>query len=110
MSRAFFPEEGARVETVVEGQVTRRIKAHAGRLMLVEVAFEAGATGSAHEHPHEQATYCLEGEFEFTVGAETRLLRRGDSAYIQGGVRHGTRCLAKGCLLDVFTPQREDFL
>jgi len=110
VNSTFFPETGIGLETLVEGRLSRRIKAHAGRLMMVEVHFENGAEGAAHEHPHEQATYCLVGEFEFTVGEETRVLRPGDSVYIRGGQRHGTKCLAKGRLLDVFTPQREDFL
>ena len=29
---------------------------------------------------------------------------------VPGGAEHGTRCLEGGHLLDVFTPQREDFL
>jgi quercetin dioxygenase-like cupin family protein len=110
MSEVFFPDAAMATDTIEAGKVTRKIRAHAGRLMMVEVSFEAGAEGYAHEHPHEQVTYCLDGEHAFTVGAETRVLKPGDSVYMEGGVRHGTKCLAKGRLLDVFTPQREDFL
>jgi quercetin dioxygenase-like cupin family protein len=74
------------------------------------VSFASGAAGSEHEHPHDQATYCLSGEFRFTVGSETRTLRPGDSVFIPGGARHGTTCLAEGRLLDTFAPRRDDFL
>ena len=50
--------------------VTRRILAHDGKMMAVEVNFEQGAIGPMHNHPHEQLTYVLSGEFEFTIGDE----------------------------------------
>ncbi len=54
--------------------VTRRILAHDGKMMAVEVNFAAGAVGPMHNHPHEQLTYVLSGEFEFTIGEETRVV------------------------------------
>lgn len=51
--------------------VTRRILAHGGKMMAVEVNFEQGATGPLHNHPHEQLTYVLSGEFEFTIEMKT---------------------------------------
>jgi quercetin dioxygenase-like cupin family protein len=110
MSGHFFMDAEIASDTIEAGKVTRKIKAHEGSLMLVEVSFETGAEGSAHEHPHEQTSYCLAGEFDFTIGGDTRRIRTGDSLYIPAGARHGTRCIAKGRLLDCFTPQREDFL
>ena len=53
--------------------VTRRILAHGGNMMAVEVNFDAGAIGPMHNHPHEQLTYVLSGEFEFTIGEEKRV-------------------------------------
>jgi quercetin dioxygenase-like cupin family protein len=92
------------------GGVSRRILAHDGSLMQVEVHFEQGAVGPLHSHPHEQLTYVLAGEFEFTIGDETRLVRAGDTLYKRPGVVHGCVCREKGVLLDTFTPRREDFL
>lgn len=51
--------------------VTRRILAHSGKMMAVEVNFAQGAIGPMHSHPHEQLTYVLSGEFEFTIGEES---------------------------------------
>ncbi len=78
--------------------------------MIVEVTFAAGAVGAEHAHSHEQATYCLAGEFQFSVLGETRVLRPGDSVLIPAGARHGTVCVSAGRLLDCFSPPREDFL
>jgi quercetin dioxygenase-like cupin family protein len=110
MSRLFFPDAEIALETLEEDRVCRKIRAHEGALMLVEVMFKTGAVGSAHRHTHEQASYCLAGEFDFTVEGQTRRLRTGDSVYIPASALHGTVCLAEGRLLDIFTPQREDFL
>lgn len=100
-------------ETLLEdlgGGVTRRILAHGGTLMAVEVNFEQGAIGPLHNHPHEQLTTVLSGEFEFTIGDETRIVRAGDTLYKKPNIVHGCVCLQAGRLLDTFTPVREDFL
>jgi quercetin dioxygenase-like cupin family protein len=90
--------------------VSRRILAHGGKMMAVEVHFETGAVGPMHNHPHEQLTTVLSGEFEFTIGDETQVVRAGDTLYKQPHVMHGCVCLKAGVLLDTFTPIREDFL
>ena len=110
MSTCFFPDAELALECVEPGLIERKIRACGGSLMMVEVVFAAGGVGALHSHPHEQVTYCLSGVFEFTIAGETRLVRAGDSLYVPGGAEHGTRCLEGGHLLDVFTPQREDFL
>lgn len=108
---AFYYDNDAVLETLVEGKNYRKIKAHDGGLMLVEVFFENGGVGEPHTHVHEQATYCLEGKFEFTIGDETKIIGVGDTIYMPSGILHGCRLLSeKGRLLDIFTPQREDFL
>ena len=61
--------------------VTRRILAHDGKMMAVEVNFEQGAVGPMHNHPHEQLTYVLSGEFEFTIGEEKHVVSAGDTLY-----------------------------
>lgn len=90
--------------------VTRRILAHNGRMMAVEVNFTEGAVGAMHNHPHEQLTYVLSGEFEFTIGDETRRVTAGDTLYKEPHIMHGCVCIKAGTLLDTFTPVREDFL
>lgn len=92
------------------GGVTRRILAHNGNMMAVEVNFQEGAVGAMHNHPHEQLTYVLSGEFEFTIGDETRRVTAGDTLYKEPHIMHGCVCIKAGTLLDTFTPMREDFL
>lgn len=110
MSGVFFPHSESISEVVDPGNVFRRIKARGGRLMMVEVDFAQGGVGPEHSHPHEQATYCLSGRFLFSVDGESRVLMPGDTVYVPANARHGTLCEERGKLLDVFTPQRDDFL
>ncbi len=92
------------------GGVTRRVLSYNESLMSVEVGFETGAVGSEHTHPHTQCSYVLSGRFEYTVEGEPVILEPGDSIVVPSGLKHGTLCLEKGVLLDIFTPMREDFL
>ena len=106
----FFPDSELDLEVVEAGKVSRKIRARGGSLMMVEVCFKAGAIGYEHRHVHEQVSYCLDGEFVFTLDGRSTTLKAGDSVYIPSSVLHGATCVAEGRLLDVFTPQREDFL
>ncbi|MEO9653992.1 cupin domain-containing protein [Marinomonas dokdonensis] len=90
--------------------VSRKIMAYSDNVMSVEVYFEEGAIGAMHNHPHEQITYVLSGEFEFTIGEETKIVKAGDALYKVPNVMHGCVCLKKGVLLDTFAPMREDFV
>jgi quercetin dioxygenase-like cupin family protein len=109
MSDLFFPDAGLAMEAIEADQVGRKIRAKGGSLMMVEVFFKTGAIGAEHRHVHEQVCYCLAGEFEFTIEGEARTLRAGDSLYVPASALHGAKCVAAGRLLDIFTPQREDF-
>lgn len=88
----------------------RKILAHSGNMMQLEVHLKTGAAVPMHKHPHEQLTYILSGEFKFTIGDETQIVKAGDTLYKEPNILHGCVCLKEGVLLDTFTPQREDFL
>ena len=78
--------------------------------MIVEVHFETGAIGAVHTHPHLQSTYILEGRFCFQIGKEEVVVSKGDTIAFPSSILHGTVCLERGVLLDIFTPMREDFV
>ena len=94
----------------VEPGITRQILGHDPQLMLVRVAFAAGAEGYVHQHPHRQVTYVERGRFEVRLGDKTTELRAGDCFFVPPGVPHGVVAREEGSLLDTFTPAREDFL
>lgn len=90
--------------------IKRKVLAYHDNLMVVEVYFEEGAIGVLHSHPHEQITYIIDGEFEFNVNGEKKLLVAGDSTFKEPNIVHGAVCKKAGKLIDIFTPQRDDFL
>ena len=92
------------------GGLKRRILSHGEDMMAVEVIFDEGAVGAMHSHPHVQISYVLEGRFEAEIGGEKRIISVGDTYYTLPDVPHGVVCLEKGRLLDIFTPERKDFL
>lgn len=92
------------------GGVTRRILAAGGKMMAVEVVFKKGAVGAVHTHPHEQIGYVLKGSFELEIEGKREVIKAGDSYYATPNQPHGVVALEDGILLDIFTPQREDFL
>ncbi|HCO47972.1 MAG TPA: cupin domain-containing protein [Spirochaetaceae bacterium] len=110
MDGIFFSDESRKLDIIEPGLVSRKVKAYGEKSMVVEVYFETGAEGAAHSHPHEQISYCLDGSFDYYVGETHYVLKSGDSILVEGGARHGTKCLGSGRLLDVFSPPREDFL
>ena len=71
---------------------------------------EPGVTRNFHHHEHLQITYVAEGSFEFTIGGETKVVKKGDSVYMPSNVEHGVTALEDGKLVDVFNPMRQDFL
>lgn len=96
---------------VVTGEgARRRVLSHSPELMMVEFAFEAGAVGALHNHPHIQGTYVESGRFRFTMGDEEHEIGPGDSLVIPSNVVHGCVALEPGSLIDSFTPRRDDFL
>lgn len=63
-----------------------------------------------HSHPHEQGGIILEGELEFTIGDETKLLKPGDVYIVPGDAPHSAVAGNAPCkVLDIFSPPREDY-
>lgn len=58
----FVFNEDTAIEDLGNG-VKRKVLAHGGNMMAVEVHFSKGAIGSLHHHQHEQLTYVLSGIF-----------------------------------------------
>jgi quercetin dioxygenase-like cupin family protein len=80
-------------------------------VMVNFVRFEPNTVAPLHWHDEEQISFVIEGEFEFQVGDETRILRPGEAVVIPPNVPHGARTHDKTCLeVDVFHPPRKSLL
>ena len=92
------------------GGVSRKMLGYDNQIMMVLVKFDKGALGSPHSHFHTQATYCVEGKFEFEINGVKQIVNAGDGVYIEPNLLHSALCLEEGKLIDTFSPVREDFL
>ena len=80
------------------------------RVMFAHFCIKPNSGVPLHSHPHEQMGIILEGEFELTIGDETRLLKKGDMYLIPSNVSHGGTTYSKqALLLDAFSPPRENY-
>ena len=107
MSYFFDPSEVKRKE--LAPGVTLRVM-WGDKIMMSVVEIAPGAEVPNHAHPHEQAGLVLQGEFEFTIGGETKRLRQGDAYVIPGQVEHSLVGSDGWSLaLDIFSPPREEY-
>ncbi len=92
--------------------VQRRILSHGSSAMLVLYRIAPGSEFPRHTHPHAQYGTFLEGGGIFRVGGEEWSVKAGDSYYVLPNVPHQLTADPKisTVVLDVFTPEREDFL
>ena len=78
------------------------------KLLVNFVSLEPNTVAPVHWHEEEQVSFVIDGEFEFEVAGEKRILKRGDSVVIPPNVPHGARTFDSSCLeVDVFHPPRQ---
>lgn len=82
--------------------------------MVTKMNYVKGNFADTHQHPHEQCGYVISGEYRLKVELPEHLidvlLYTGDSYAIPGNTPHSFEVLEGGEVIDVFTPQREDYL
>ncbi len=97
--KKFEPAPGFTVR-VVSGQ----------NIMFSHVTLQPNAVAPVHNHVEEQMGLALEGEMKFTIGDETRIIRKGDMYLVPSKTNHGGTAGAAGFIvLDVFSPPREAY-
>ncbi|WP_339125005.1 cupin domain-containing protein [Pseudonocardia sp. D17] len=78
------------------------------QMMTNFVHFEPNTEAPVHQHEEEQIVIVLDGEFEFELDGEVRVMRAGDVAVIPPWVPHGARTRDTRCdEIDVFNPPRK---
>ena len=82
--------------------------------MVAKMNYVKGNFATTHQHPHEQCGYVISGEYRLKVEIPEEnidiLLHAGDSSAIPGNTPHSFEVIEGGEVVDVFTPQREDYL
>jgi quercetin dioxygenase-like cupin family protein len=75
------------------------------------VTFEPNTAAPVHAHSEEQVLLMLEGELEFEVSGEKRLLRPGQGVVIPPHTPHGARTYDTPAVeVDIFHPPRQGLL
>lgn len=105
----FFNPETRLSREIIPGEI--QMKTFWGeKVMLAVVDLHAEAILPLHSHPHEQAGMVIEGELEFNIDGEVRLLHPGDIYIIPGGAPHLVKVgNTDAKVLDIFSPVREEY-
>lgn len=83
----------------------------AERTMANFVTFAPHTEAPRHVHEEEQIVIVLDGEFEFELDGDVRMMRKGDVAVIPSWVPHAARTKDSPCTeIDVFNPPRQSLL
>jgi quercetin dioxygenase-like cupin family protein len=81
------------------------------RVMASFARYQPHTEAPVHAHAEEQFTIVLEGELEFELDGDVRLVRPGQVVVIPPFVPHGARTRDQPCLeIDVFSPPRQALL
>lgn len=81
--------------------------------MVTKMNYVKGNYATMHQHPHEQSGYVISGEYRLIVDGEEKIdviMHPGDTYAIPGNTPHSFEVIEGGEVIDVFTPQREDYL
>ncbi|HEX6209021.1 MAG TPA: cupin domain-containing protein [Actinomycetota bacterium] len=105
----FLDLDGIEPAEFVPGLVFRPVLGD--RVMVNWVHFDPNTEAPKHAHEEEQITFVVEGEFEFDLDGDVRVMKPGMVAVIPAGVPHGARTRDSSCLeIDVFVPPRKALL
>src|SRR4030067_2293011 len=94
----------------VETQILTGLNGEKMMMVLTEVLPDHEVP--LHSHLHEQIGTVQSGTALFKIGAEERIVKKGDLYCIPSSVSHHVKCLGRESfvVLEVFCPIREDYL
>lgn len=84
---------------------------HTDSMTIARVYMKVGCSVPEHQHPNEQVSIVYEGSmrFVFADGREV-VVKAGEAMQIPSGVPHGAVALEDVVAMDIFTPQRQDWI
>jgi len=83
---------------------------HSEQATCGHFTIEAGIDLPEHSHPHEQWSHLIEGQLEFNIDGEKKVMSPGMTAFIPSHVPHSAKAITKCKVIDCFLPVREDFV
>ncbi len=100
---ALIPEE--KMNPLVTRQVI-----HTGRMTIARLRLSKGAVVPLHQHPNEQVSMLEAGSLRFVVGGVEGIAKAGETVRIPPDVPHMVEAMEDCVAVDVFAPQREDWI
>ena len=91
---------GIRIKTLTFGTDT----------LMTEFLLEKDSVLAEHEHMNEQTGYLVKGKIRLFIGESSREINPGDSWNIPSNVRHKAVTIESSVAVEVFHPNREDYL
>ncbi len=105
---SFFRKSELKEKQVLEGITLRAVSGD--KTMMTFFEFEPNSVIPSHNHPHEQITYVIEGEMEFLLERETKVVKAGEGVVIPSNQEHSARILSTPAkAVDAWHPVREDY-
>ncbi len=92
---------------IVKGYTARFV--HSDNMTTAYWEVTAGAELPLHSHMNEQVSNVTEGEFEFNLDGDTRILKPGDVVIIPPDIPHSGKAVTNCKIIDTFYPVREDY-
>ncbi|WDF56255.1 cupin domain-containing protein [Mucilaginibacter sp. KACC 22063] len=96
------------VKEIAPGFMSKLIHTDTNTVNFIEV--KAGCTVQNHQHIHEQMSFVLQGQFELTIEGAANVLDKGSYALIPSNAWHSGRAITDCKLIDIFSPNREDYM
>jgi mannose-6-phosphate isomerase-like protein (cupin superfamily) len=80
---------------------------HSDHMTFSYADVEAGGSVHRHHHPEEEVWHVIEGEVEFVLGDETRIVGAGAAVVVPSEVDHSARAISRFRAIVVDHPVRE---
>ncbi|HAH22202.1 MAG TPA: cupin domain-containing protein [Prolixibacteraceae bacterium] len=83
---------------------------HDDSMLMSELWLQEDSVIPEHTHPDVQTGYLIKGKIRLTINEDVRTFVPGDSWCIQADLKHRTDALEDSVILEVFSPQRKDYM
>ena len=100
----------ADIEPEQMNSLTTRQYVTGTRTMLARLVLKKGAHVALHKHMHEQISHVVMGSLSFLLDGKDVTVKAGEILCIPPGVPHEVIALEDSVALDIFNPQRQDWI
>src|SRR5262245_15999712 len=83
---------------------------HMDTMTVAYITLAQGAVVPRHHHPNEQVAIVIRGRLRFLVDGDEFVAEAGQTVPLAANVPHEVEALEDTEVLDVFSPQREDWI